>query len=86
MADDRPARVTWRFRNGEQGAAECLNARGGADQPFAEATIRDKIASLTAPTFPRLAQGLSAIVDGDGAWLARGWRTALSQMLETSRR
>ena len=28
--NDRPARVTWRFRNGEQGAAECLSARGGA--------------------------------------------------------
>jgi hypothetical protein len=74
--------VTWRFRNGEQGAAECLSARGGPDQPFAEALIRDKIASLTVPVFPQLAQGLNAIVDGDAAWSGRGWRAALAQMLE----
>ena len=82
--NDRPARVTWRFRNGEQGSAECLSARGGPDQPFAEAVIRDKIASLTSPVFPRLAPGLNSIVDGDPAWLARGWHSALAQMLEVS--
>lgn len=80
--NDRPARVTWQFRNGEQGAAECLSARGGPDQPFGEAVIRDKIASLTNPAFPALARGLDAIVDGDAAWLAKGWRSAIGEMLQ----
>ena len=79
---DRPARVTWHFRNGDRGVAECLSARGGSDQPFSEATIRDKIASLTAPVFPALASDLSRIVDGDERLLEVGWRTALERMLE----
>ena len=81
---DRPARVTWHFRDGGKGEAECLSARGGPDQPFSEATIREKIDSLTSPIFPRLARGLNAIVDGEPRLLATSWRTALAQMLQVS--
>jgi 2-methylcitrate dehydratase PrpD len=79
---DRPARVTWYFRNGGYGAAECLSARGGADQPFSETIIRDKIASLTGAVFPALASGLNRIVAGDAPLLEAGWRTVLAKMLE----
>lgn len=79
---DRPARVTWHFRDGGRGEAECLSARGGPDQPFSEATIREKISSLTTPVFPALAPGLSGIVDGEAPLLEAGWRTVLAKMLE----
>ena len=84
--NDRPARVTWRFRNGEQGAAECLNCPRRSRSAVCRSHDQGQDCQPDRAHFPRLAQGLSAIVDGDGAWLARGWRTALSQMLETSRR
>jgi hypothetical protein len=76
--------VTWHFRDGGKGEAECLSARGGPDQPFSEATIREKIDSLTSPIFPRLARGLNAVVDGEPGLLETGWRTALAQMLQVS--
>jgi 2-methylcitrate dehydratase PrpD len=54
--NDRPARVHWRFADGEVWSAERASARGGADRPFDEATLIAKIEtnSFVVPGLSRL--------------------------------
>jgi len=77
---DRPARVTWRFRDGAEWSATCESARGGADQPFDEATLREKIATILAPVFPAMPATLAAIGAGDPTLLAHSWRSVVAEM------
>jgi 2-methylcitrate dehydratase PrpD len=79
---DRPARVVWKFRDGEELSAVCENARGGADQPFDEPTLLSKLADNAASVFPAVPNTLSAIIRGDGAVLSRPWRAVLAGMLQ----
>jgi 2-methylcitrate dehydratase PrpD len=83
--NDRPARVTWRFRDGEIWTASCDNARGGADQPFDDATLLDKLRDNAGSVFPAMPDLLWSIVSGDAAMLARPWRKAVTQMTEAAR-
>jgi 2-methylcitrate dehydratase PrpD len=72
--NDRPARVTWRLRDGREWSAERASARGGADQPFEEATLFAKLQENTAREFPAMACLLWDIVEGrtpeDTPWRA----------------
>lgn len=61
--NDRPARLAWILDDGSRHVAHCRNARGGADQPFAEATLRDKLADNTRAVFPAMAPAFGALLD-----------------------
>lgn len=78
---DRPARVTWRFADGETWSAACASARGGADQPFSEETMIAKLAEGTRNVFPDMASHLTALIRGEGDWGARRWRELLAVVL-----
>jgi 2-methylcitrate dehydratase PrpD len=75
---DRPARVTWRFRDGEALSSVCESARGGADQPFDETTLMSKLADNASAVFPNLPRALAAIVAGDRALASRAWRDVVA--------
>ncbi len=84
--NDRPARVTWRFADGESWSAECASARGGADQPFSEETMIDKLAEGTRAVFPGMAAPLTALVRNKDGWSGRRWREMLAAMLTENAR
>lgn len=63
--NDRAAQVTWILRDGSRHSAACANARGGADQPFDEATLLRKLQTNTAQVFPGMARTLGAILRND---------------------
>jgi 2-methylcitrate dehydratase PrpD len=71
--NDRPARVTWRFRDGTEWTEACESARGGADQPFDQATLVEKFKDNTAAVFPDMHEVIAGIVAGEPASLARNW-------------
>ena len=79
---DRPARVVWKFRDGEQLSAVCENPRGGADQPFDEPTLLSKLADNAAGVFPAAPKALSALIRGDAAVLSRLWRDIVATVVK----
>lgn len=83
--NDRPARITWRLRDGRAWSAECASARGGADRPFDEATLRAKLEEHTAAEFPAMARLLWDVVEGS-ADEDLSWRDLVARMTaETAR-
>lgn len=78
--NDRPARVTWRFQDGTEWSEACDSARGGADQPFDDATLLAKLSDNTATVFPAMRATLEAILAGEPAALARGWAETVRLM------
>lgn len=82
---DRPGRVTWTLNDGRTLSAVVEIPRGGADQPFDEATLIAKLESHTADALPRAASVLGALIRGDGDSLARGWREAVAALAEGAR-
>lgn len=83
--NDRPARVTWRFLDGETWQAECESAKGGADNPFDQATILGKLDKAMNAPFPRMAPYLRALQGADDAALREPWRAAVKQMMGEGR-
>ncbi len=79
---DRPARVVWKFRDGEEMSAVVENPRGGADQPFDEPTLLSKLADNAGGVFPSAPKTLSAIIRGEGAVLSRSWRDVVASVVE----
>lgn len=75
---DRPGRVTWRFRDGTTQTATVENPRGGADQPFDEATLLAKLGETAGGVFPNAPEVLAPIIAGDQAALARSWRETVA--------
>ncbi|MCO5090592.1 MmgE/PrpD family protein [Bosea sp. (in: a-proteobacteria)] len=71
--NDRPAKVTWRFRDGTVWTAACDNARGGADQPFDDEALFGKLRDNAEAVFPAMPRLLWSVVEGDPATLARPW-------------
>ncbi len=71
--NDRPARVTWRFRDGTAWTEACESARGGADQPFDPPTLATKFRENTQAVFPAMPQAMATIVAGEAASRARSW-------------
>lgn len=78
--NDRPGRVTWVLKDGSRHSAECLNARGAADQPFDEATLLAKLEDNCAHIFPAMPRVLRAILAGDAEIMKRSWRDAVASM------
>ena len=56
-------------------------ARGGADQPFDEATLLAKLADNGGATFPALPNALARVISGDQAALAERWEAFLKEAL-----
>jgi 2-methylcitrate dehydratase PrpD len=84
--NDRPARVTWKFRDGEEWSAVCESARGGADQPFDDATLLLKLRVNAAEVFPELPDLAWKIVGGDTEMLGLSWRDAIARMVAAPKR
>jgi 2-methylcitrate dehydratase PrpD len=78
---DRPARITWKFRDGALVSATRESARGGADQPFDEATLLAKLSDNASSIFPKLPDALGAVLGGDGAVAAQKWADFLKASL-----
>lgn len=78
---DRPSRVSWRFADGDVWTEECASARGGADQPFDDSVLMDKLNENAGAVFPRMPAMLRGIVDGDETAMARRWRDAVAEMV-----
>jgi 2-methylcitrate dehydratase PrpD len=83
--NDRPARVTWRFRNGEAMSAVCESARGGADQPLNEQTLFAKIDENASAVFPAMRSVFASIVSAEPAAVARSWRATVVAMVGAGR-
>ena len=65
---DRPARVEITFTDGRRISASIDSARGGPDDPFAEAELRAKIAALTADLYPAMAAQLAGLAASRCRW------------------
>ena len=79
---DRPARVTWILADGSRHTAERLNARGGADMPFDEATLLAKLGDNTRSVFPAFQAVATDLLmrdpDGDGG----SWTASVQKLVE----
>ena len=67
------------MKNGERHSADCLNARGGADQPFDEATLIAKLTENAGVVLPGMVAPLVGLLkpsDGD----ERPWRDYVARM------
>jgi len=78
---DRPARVVWKFRDGEEMSAVVENPRGGADQPFDEPTLLSKLADNAGGVFPAAPKLLAGIIKGEPALLAQPWRDVVANLV-----
>jgi 2-methylcitrate dehydratase PrpD len=78
---DRPSRVTWRFEDGEAWTEECASARGGADQPFDDQELMDKLVENAGAVFPRMSGILQIIIDGDETAISRLWRDVVAELV-----
>lgn len=81
--NDRAARVTWIMRDGSRHSASCSNARGGADQPFAEATLLDKLADNTRGAFPAMAESLAGLLANESD--TTPWRSVVEIATRSAR-
>lgn len=79
--NDRPARVHWRFADGEVWSAERLSARGGADRPFDEETLISKI-ETNASTMPGLPELLVSVVRHSEAITHLAWSKLIEDYLQ----
>ena len=77
--NDRAARVNWVMKSGERHTGVCLNARGGADQPFDEETLIGKLAENAGSVLPGMVAPLVGLLkpsDRD----QRPWRECVARM------
>lgn len=79
--NDRPGRVTWILKDGSSHSAECMNARGGADQPFDEATLLAKLEDNCAAIFPAMPGVLQGVLQADQTLLQMPWRETVARMV-----
>ncbi len=79
---DRPARVTWKFKDGGEMSAVVENPRGGADQPFDELTLLSKLTENTGAVFPAAPKLLATIIAGEETALALGWRETVAAITQ----
>lgn len=77
---DRPARVTWRLKDGASWSETVESARGGADQPFSTDEIAGKIDTLTRPVFPRMPEVLRQLIADPRPFAGRAWRDVAGEM------
>ena len=72
--------MTWRFRDGGEWSEGCDSARGGADQPFDEPTLMEKLAQNSAAVFPTMRGVAEAIIAAEPAALERSWAETVRRM------
>src|ERR1043166_7674949 len=77
--NDRPARVTMRFGDGDEVSAVVESARGGYDKPFDEPTLLSKLAENAGGVFPAAPTTLANIIRGDSALLSQPWPDVLAR-------
>ena len=65
---DRPARVEVTLTDGSRRTVSIDSARGGPDDPFSEAELRDKIAALTQELYPAMAKTLAGLATSPKCW------------------
>jgi 2-methylcitrate dehydratase PrpD len=71
--NDRPARVSIRYRDGRQVVGECLSAQGGPDRPFPAPMFIDKITALTSAVYPSFVPVLEPLLTFADVALRRRW-------------
>jgi 2-methylcitrate dehydratase PrpD len=71
--NDRPARVSIRYRDGRNVVGECLSAQGGSDRPFPAPVFIDKITSLTSSVYPHFVSTFQELMHLDKSGLSRRW-------------
>jgi 2-methylcitrate dehydratase PrpD len=76
--NDRAAHVIWTMADGSRHEAGCRNARGGADQPFGEATLIAKL-SENSVTHPHIVAPLTALLTAS-ADDQKPWRDLMNKM------
>ncbi|MFM9975566.1 MAG: MmgE/PrpD family protein [Beijerinckiaceae bacterium] len=81
--NDRATRVVWTMRNGDRHEASCRNARGGADQPFDEATLLAKLMENVGEAFPAFVPVMTALLRSSGDD-QRPWRDCVTTMMESA--
>ena len=81
--NDRAVRLTWVMANGERHTASCLNARGGADQPFDEATLIAKLQENAGASLPGMVDPLVGLLKPSAAD-ERPWREVVSGIGKTA--
>lgn len=83
--NDRPARVTWLFSDGQSWQAECESAKGGADNPYGEDAILGKLDQAMNTEFPAMAPYLKTLIGAEETAFRQPWRAAVAQMLKDSK-
>lgn len=78
---DRPARVTWKLRDGTIMTEACDSARGGADRPFDDETLMRKLAENTREVFPAMADELERVILGRDDVLEGSWWRLVADMV-----
>jgi 2-methylcitrate dehydratase PrpD len=71
--NDRPARVSIRYRDGRNVVGECLSAQGGPDRPFPAPVFIDKITELTSSVYPEFVSIFQQLMHLDASDLSRHW-------------
>jgi len=77
--NDRAATVTWIMTDGQRHRASCLNARGGADQPFDETTLAQKLEENAGTQLPGMVAPLLGLLRST-ADDQRPWRDVVAEM------
>jgi 2-methylcitrate dehydratase PrpD len=77
---DRPARVTWRLKDGETWSEAVQSARGGADRPFSTDELIEKIEALTRGVFHRMPDVLRALIALPRSFAKKPWREIVDEM------
>ena len=71
--NDRPARVSIRYRDGRSVVGECLSAQGGSDRPFPAPVFIDKITELTSSVYPEFVSIFQQLMRLEASDLSRRW-------------
>jgi hypothetical protein len=78
--NDRPSRVSIRYRDGRRIVGECLSAQGGSDRPFPAQVFIDKIAALTSSVYPHFVSTFQQLMHLDASDLARPWPAVVERI------
>lgn len=80
--NDRAANVTWIMQDGSRHSASCLTARGGADQPFDEATLIAKLEENAGSALQSMVAPLVRLL-ASSANDHRPWRDVVAEIGKT---
>ena len=78
--NDRPTRVDWTMKDGQQLSYEVMSARGGPDLPFGPEEIRAKIEGIVELAYPAMFGVLESILALNPEALNTSWRGTVAGM------